>query len=111
MNKRVDPVLARFQDLVRPYWPAGREWVDNGYTTIPFPFEPIPTPTMELRIETDLFRFGGYLTTWSASMEYAKANLELPMSRFTEDFANAWGEPEEVHTVKWKFNIRAGRVS
>lgn len=111
VNERVDPVLIRFQDLVRPYWPEGRAWVDDGYASIPFPFEPIPAPRFELTLESNLPRFLGYLGTWSATREYSKALGADPVADLTRPFAEAWIDPENRLTVKWKFAIRAGRLS
>jgi len=111
VKDRVNRVLARFQDLVRPHWPAGRAWVDAGYTTIPFPFEPIRTPRFELTLDSDLPRFLGYLQTWSATKVCAKTTGGDPVAMFAEAFAEAWGDPAAIQTVRWAFNVRAARVS
>ncbi len=108
VNEAVDAVLARFQDLVRPFWPAGREWVDAGYRTIPFPFEEIAAPQLELTLDSDLPRFLGYLGTWSATREFIQANGFDPVSKMADQFEEAWGEKDAVRRSRWKFNVRAG---
>ncbi len=110
VNGAVDAVLARYQEMVRSYWPAGREWVDAGYRTIPFPFDELPMDRRQLRLDTDLPRFLGYLNTWSASRAYLKANGHEPLDSFDADFATAWGPAATVRTVTWQFNVRLGKV-
>jgi len=110
VNAAVNAVLARFQEAVQPYWPAGREWVDLGYRTIPFPFEELESPPFELVLAADLPRFLGYLGTWSATRQYIDSNASDPVERMQKPFAQAWGDLNELRTVRWKFNVRVGRV-
>src|SRR5439155_19126533 len=107
----VEPVLRRFQnEFVGPYWPAGREWVDEGYRTIPFPFSELPAPRFELTVAADLAWFLGYLGTWSATKEFTKANGFDPVARLRDEFAAAWGDPAAVRAVHWDLTVRVGRV-
>jgi SAM-dependent methyltransferase len=111
VNPNVDVVLRRWEKFIRPYWTPERVWVDAGYRTIPFPFPEVPTPQFELTVESSLPRFLGYLGTWSASKQYAKAHGSDPLARFAPEFAAAWGDPATVRTVRWAFNVRLGRVT
>jgi SAM-dependent methyltransferase len=110
VNDAVDTVLGRYQEVVQPYWPKGREWVDAGYRTVPFPFEELATPNFELTLDSDLPRFLGYLGTWSATREFIKAKDFDPVAKMADEFARAWGSSDTVRTVGWKFNVRVGRV-
>ena len=110
VDNEVDAVLAWFQELVRSYWPAGREWVDAGYRTIPFPFEEVAAPPFDVTLESDLSRFLGYLGTWSATKEFIKAKGYDPVERMSIEFADAWGNADTIRTVRWKFNVRLGRL-
>lgn len=107
----VEPVLQRWNDLVRPYWTPERKWVDDGYRTIPFPFAELPAPKFELAVRATLNQFLGYLGTWSATRQFIKANGFDPLERFTPQFSAAWGAPDAVRTVRWEFNVRVGRVN
>lgn len=109
VNPVVDPVLRRWEDFIRPYWTSERKWVDDGFRTIPFPFPEIPAPHFELTIETDLRGFLGYLGTWSAAKQYAKAHQADPLDRIAPEFAAGWGDPATVRTVRWDFALRLGR--
>jgi SAM-dependent methyltransferase len=106
----VEPVLRRWNEFVRPYWTPERAWVDAGYRTIPFPFSELPAPRFDLTVASDLAWFLGYLGTWSATKQYAKATGVDPLDRFRPEFAAAWGDPARVRTVRWAFHVRVGRV-
>jgi SAM-dependent methyltransferase len=106
----IDPVLRRWEDFIRPYWPPERPWVDAGYRTIPFPFPELPAPRFGLSVESDLAGFLGYLGTWSATKAFMKAHAADPLATFAPEFAAAWGAPATVRPVRWQFNVRVGRV-
>jgi len=108
VNPALDAVLTRYQETVRSYWPAGREWVDAGYRTIPFPFAELTMARRELRLDTDLPHFLGYLNTWSASRAFKNATGRDPLESYAADFANAWGATTRI--VTWQFNIRLGKI-
>jgi SAM-dependent methyltransferase len=110
VGPEVDPVLRDWEDFIRPYWPAGREWVDAGYRTLPFPFPELSVPRFELKVETTPAQFLGYLGTWSAAQKYRKAHGSDPLERFAAQFAAAWGDPERVRTLCWELTLRLGRV-
>jgi SAM-dependent methyltransferase len=106
-----DPVLRRWEDFIRPYWTPERVWVDAGYRTIPFPFPELEVPRFELRVESTLGQFLGYLGTWSATRQFIKAHGSDPLEGFRPRFAAAWGDPTAARTVRWEFTLRLGRVS
>jgi SAM-dependent methyltransferase len=107
----VDPVLRRWEAFIRPYWTPERAWVDAGYATIPFPFRELPAPEFELKAESTLEHFVGYLGTWSATKQYIKRNGADPLGAFRPEFAAAWGDPAAVRTVWWRFRCRVGVVN
>ena len=48
----VDAVKNRlYVDLTGPYWPPERRYIDEGYRTLPFPFERIAAPAFEMRVD------------------------------------------------------------
>jgi len=111
----LEPALdARFQTFYReeigPYWPAERKLVDSGYATLPFPFEELAPPALEIRVEWHLFEFLGYVTTWSAVRSAKEAGREDLLMAFASDIGAAWGDPDRRRTVRWPINTRVGRV-
>lgn len=111
VGAEVDPVLRRWEDFIRPYWTPERVWVDEGFRTIPFPFDELPAPRMEVSVPATLAQFVGYLGTWSATKQYVKKHGTNPLERFATDFAAVWDDPSTVRTLRWELAMRVGRVS
>jgi len=111
---RITPDLDRWidrlaEEIVGPYWPPERRWVDEEYRTVPFPFHEVPAPAFELRERWDLERFVRYLKTWSSSTRYQKATGRDAVEELREELTRAWGDPAELRTLRWPVYLRAGR--
>lgn len=111
----LEPALdARFQtfyrDEVGPYWPAERKLVDSGYATLPFPFEELARPSLDIRVEWHLYEFLGYVSTWSAVRSAKEAGRDDLLTAFANDIGAAWGDPDRRRPVRWPINMRIGRV-
>lgn len=99
-----------YVDLTGPYWPPERRWIDEGYRTLPFPFDGIVAPAFEMRVEWTLAQFLAYLRSWSATQRYIAANGADPVALVEPDIAAAWGDATQARDVRWDFNLRVGRV-
>lgn len=107
----VDAVKHRlYVDLTGPYWPPERRYIEEGYRTLPFPFERIDAPAFEMRVEWTLAQFLAYLRSWSATQRYLKANGVDPVALVEADLARAWGDAETMRSVRWDFHLLCGRV-
>lgn len=95
---------------IGPFWPAGRALVDKGYATLAFPFEPLPVPPLQIRLEWDLPAFLGYVSTWSAVRQAREAGQEAVLQRFAEDLSAHWGNPGDRRTVVWPIKMRVGTI-
>jgi hypothetical protein len=106
-----DRVIERLQNaFVRGYWPPGREHVDDHYRNIPFPFQEVAVPRFAMTANWDWPRLLGYLNTWSATRRFIAANGFNPLDRLAADFAQSWGDPATVRTVRWELALKLGRV-
>jgi len=112
VNAEVDRVLTRFRaEFVDAYWPPERMLVETNYSTIPFPFEELPSPAFEMTREWDLPTLLGYMRTWSSTTRFEKANGFNPLDRLAADFASAWGDPATTRAVCWAFTVKLGQVN
>ena len=85
MEGAVGASLARFgQQTLRPYWPPERWYVDDEYRTIPFPFERVAAPRLELCDLWDRSRVLGYARTWSATVRYQQQHNRDPVRQLEE---------------------------
>ncbi|HEY6930854.1 MAG TPA: class I SAM-dependent methyltransferase [Thermoanaerobaculia bacterium] len=111
VDGEIDPLLGHFYSKIAgPYWPPERRMVEEGYRTLPFPFQEIPTPDLEIRTSWSLSDLIGYVETWSALRGLEKAQGRRAIEKFYEDLAGMWGLPSERRSVRWPLAIRAGPV-
>jgi hypothetical protein len=103
-------VVRRFHARVEPYWPPERALVARRYADLPFPFEEIPVPHVDMTARWDLERTLGYLSTWSCVKRCAVETGSDPIAEFAAQFAKAWGNSREEKTVTWPLVLRAGRI-
>lgn len=107
----VSTALTRFQDqVVGAYWPPERRYVDEGYRTIPFPFEELATPRLNLEARWTLHDLLGYVRSWSATARYMEARFTDPVVELARAMESFWPEPDEPRRVVWPLAIRIGRV-
>ncbi len=106
----VDAVIARFYaDVVGPYWPPERRYVQAAYRTLAFPFEEIDAPAFHIDHRWRLADLLGYLGTWSATQRYRQAGGADPIDEVRDELARAWGAPEAPRNVRWRLHLRVGR--
>jgi len=99
-----------YERVVGPYWPMDRRVVEGGYRRLPFPFAEISPPSFEISAEWDLPRLLGYLGTWSATLRAARATGKNPLRELEPRLQALWGDPREVHPVRWPLGLRVGRL-
>ena len=92
------------------YWPPERRHVDDGYRSLPFPFEELDAPAFEIRLDWRLEDLVGYIGTWSAVWALQQAEGEGPFATFKRELAEAWGPATPIRTVRWPLALRVGRV-
>ncbi|WP_031425923.1 class I SAM-dependent methyltransferase [Flavimarina sp. Hel_I_48] len=84
-----------YEEIIGKYWDAEREYLDNHYRTIPFPFreEVVPQFTMDVRWTQE--QLLNYLNTWSAVKHYEKEKGENPLDLIKNDVKTHWGKQEK----------------
>ena len=106
----VDPLIETFyHDRIGPYWPPERRHIEAAYQSLPFPFEEMETPNLNIEMEWTLDEVLGYLRTWSATQRYQQDQKHDPVDAMASDFAAAWGDPSTRRTVQWPLPLRVGR--
>lgn len=111
LGEDIDPLIDRFYfDVVGPYWPPERRYVDERYETIPFPFPKIEAPAFCMEAHWSLEHLVGYLGTWSAVKEYIKLRGTNPLEQLREELQCLWGAPATLRRVTWPLTVRAGVV-
>jgi len=63
----IDAIVEDFYlRVVGPYWAPERCWVETGYRTLDFPFDPVEIASPPVIEEWTLAQLLGYVSTWSA---------------------------------------------
>ncbi len=99
-----------YSNIVGSYWNAERKYIDERYTTIPFPFEEIAFPEFENVYDWTLEQLTGYLKTWSAVKHYIKANNADPVDLIYPALKENWGS-NATQQISFPLIIKAGRVN
>ncbi len=105
----IDAAIDRFYaDVVGPYWPPERRWVEAGYQGLPFPFkeERIAVPAMSE--EWTLAQMLGYMSTWSAVVRCTRETGANPVHDLADELVQLW-DGDRKRRIEWALTLRAGR--
>jgi len=109
ISPEIDEIYLRlYHDIVGPYWPPERTYIDEDYESLSFPFKELSAPNISMSTEWTLDHLIGYLGTWSAVKNYKQAHGHDPLDLVRDDFKAAWGDRETIRTVSWPLSFRIG---
>lgn len=108
----VDAVYhALYDGLLGPYWTPERQHVEDGYATLPFPYDAVEAPAFAMALSWTLPQYLAYLRTWSASQRYRREVGRDAVAHVADDMADAWGDPTLARRVRWPISLRVGLVA
>lgn len=96
--------------LGKEFWPAERFYIDEHYSTIPFPFVKQHSPTFSIEKTINFSQLIGYLLTWSAVKEYALRQGKNPLELIHAPLAAAWGDVENERIMHWPLHCLLAKV-
>jgi SAM-dependent methyltransferase len=113
---RIEPLIDRlvdkfYTDVVGPFWPAERKFVDDKYQSIPFPFQEFASLAFNMEANWSVEHLLGYMGTWSSVQKFREQNQADPLKGFARDLKQAWGRLGEKKNILWPINMRVGRVN
>lgn len=107
-NAVADAVIWRFyQDILGEYWDAERHYIDEHYTTIPFPLHEIETEKFYNHFTWTFEQLIGYFNTWSAVQHYIKERGENPVDQIKDELKKVWEASDKQ--VTFPLLLRLGR--
>jgi len=108
----VDRLLQHyFREILDGYWPERIKYLDERYTTLPFPFPEIDDPGFTYETGWTMYQILGFLNSWSGTRRYLSEQKAPPVDLIEEKLERAWGTPEQKRTVRWRLHLRIGRVN
>ena len=109
IDKKVDQVIYKlYEEILGKYWDSERRYIEEGYKTIPFPFEEIVAPHFQIKTTWNFNQMIGYLNTWSSLQHYKKANDRNPLEYVLTELKEAWGDDAEKD-VRFPVLLRVGK--
>ncbi len=109
VGPEIDALLDHlYRDVVGPFWPPERRHIDEGYRTIPFPFETLAAPAFAIERDWSADHLMGYIATWSAVSRYRQERGDDPLDGPGDALRQAWGDGQRP--VRWPVFLKVGRV-
>lgn len=102
INKR------HYRETLGNYWDYERKYVDDNYSTIPFPFSEITVPPIQMTLYWSLDELKGYLESWSALQNFISANQYSPVDELVKNIRPYW--KEEKMKIIFPLYLRMGKV-
>lgn len=96
--------------ILKDVWPKENKKSWDFDNAIKFPFKNIEIPEFYLEMYWNLSEFINYVNTWSAVQKYIIANKSKPVILIENDLSKLWGDKNEIKKIRWKLNIKTGRV-
>ena len=111
IDGRIDDIIDNFYNhTIGKFWDRERQYIDEGYQTIPFPFEEIQSPKPSMKYQWDLNHLIGFLNTWSAVKHFITKNGNNPTDDLLRLLNTHWKE-NEARTVEFPLLWRIGKVN
>lgn len=111
VDDTIDRHFLRFyNEEIGPYWDEARRLVEEEYKTIDFPFKEIEAPRFAIEVSWNLDQFGGYLSSWSATQKFIKANNHDPVPEFLKSLRPFW-KIDDVKKVTFPVFLRLGKLT
>lgn len=110
LTPEINAIIDHFyHSITLPYWNKERQYIDEQYKTIPFPFKEIPSPEFSIRKQYNVEQLIGYLRTWSGVKRYMETEKSDPTKLIEQDLIAAFGNRALVD-VHWPVHLRLGYV-
>jgi SAM-dependent methyltransferase len=99
-----------YRDVAGPYWPPGREHVENGYQNLAWPqaWKRVEPPALAMTAKWTCEQLLGYVASWSATVRLVDVKGPAPYEQLRSELAAAW--PDGTRTVRWPLTLRLARV-
>ena len=99
-----------YYDVMQPYFPHGRELVDDRYRGLDLPGDPVEPPRFEMTARWTRDQIVDYVRTWSGLKPYVEAHGTDPVLQFEAELDRLIDRDERpVYELRWPMHIRVSR--
>lgn len=107
IQSNIDEIIYHFyQSTLGEFWAFERKMVEDGYRDVQLPFIEIDAPQFHMSAQWNLSQLIGYLCTWSAVKKFQQELGINPVEQIHSELHKAWGQPDQLLTIKWPLGIR-----
>ncbi|HET7552317.1 MAG TPA: class I SAM-dependent methyltransferase [Gemmatimonadaceae bacterium] len=99
----------RVERVIAPYWPPRKKLLHDGYRDVPFPFERIEPPPIEMHADWSFDRLMAFVRSWSGVQRCIAAQGEEFFTAAAAALRSVWGDPGGVRRCRMDLYILAGR--
>ncbi len=108
-NTASDEILWRlYEGIVGSYWYPERQYLKDGYQTIPFPLEELVNEKFSNSYIWTFEQLIGYLESWSATANYKDVNKENPIDLVYDELKASWEKGDKK--VTFPMFLRVGKL-
>jgi ubiquinone/menaquinone biosynthesis C-methylase UbiE len=109
-EKELNTLIKSFyRDTVGAYWDKERRYIDDHYTTVPFPYEPLPSKEFQINVQWNRQQLIGYFNTWSSVQHFIKAHQYNPVDELANAIEQVWRGNDDKNFYFPLF-LRLGKV-
>lgn len=109
INPEADRIVKKFyKNIVGPYWDPERKFIEERYTSIPFPFQEIVCPEFFIRVEWTLESLIGYFNTWSSVQKYITTKGRNPVVKIIDQLEAVVGPG--AFNAQFPIFMRLGKI-
>jgi ubiquinone/menaquinone biosynthesis C-methylase UbiE len=98
-----------YRETVGAYWDKERKYIDDHYTTVPFPYEPLPSKEFKIRVEWNRQQLIGYFNTWSSVLHFIKAHQYNPVDELAAALEQLWPD-DSSRNFYFPLFLKLGKV-
>ncbi len=110
ISNEIDNIVEQYHyETLGKFWDPERKYVDDGYATIPFPFEEVETPTFHIEVNWSMEDLNGYFNTWSALQKFITANGYSPVNELMNQVEQYWGD-QEKRKIIFPVHLKLGLI-
>lgn len=109
ISPAIDKIIEDYHfGTLKDFWDKERSYVDNNYSTIPFPFEEIKTPPFFITYQWSLEDLEGYFNTWSALQKFITSKDYSPVPDLIKRISPHWSS--EKMKIIFPLHMRMGKL-
>jgi len=111
IEPEIDRWLEHFYwETLAGFWPERIHYLEERYTTLPFPFEEIVPPKFEMTAAWEFENFAGFLASWSAVRKLVETQGESAYDGPIKELERIWNKGKSMREIRWPLHFRIGVV-